>query len=119
MASKRKLTKEQKDKRSFRASQKWKDFRHFKNIEQGGLDPITGAKLGKTAHLHHKDLNAEEYQNLDDESKFIMLQYNTHKVVHWCLTYIRKYHSMEVIDRLYEEVKREGVLNGFIEEDDD
>ena len=37
----------QKKKRNFRASKKWKDFRHQKNVEQKGLDIITKKKLLK------------------------------------------------------------------------
>ena len=37
----------QKKKRNFRQSKKWRDFRHKKNVEQKGIDPITKKKLCK------------------------------------------------------------------------
>lgn len=103
-------------KQKFRASAKWKEFRKWKIEEQGGLDPITGSKLTKMAHCHHKDLNPENYENIENEANFCVLNQQTHKVLHWCLTQIKKYHSMEVIDRLVAELYRESLLNGYIEE---
>lgn len=118
MASKKKLNKAQKAKQKFRASSKWKDFRHWKNVEQCGLDPITGSKLPKGAHLHHKNLNANDYEDISDESMFILLQPTTHKWIHWGLVQIKKLHSMEILERYMAELKREAVLNGYIEPDD-
>lgn len=118
MASKKKLTKAQKDKRSFRASTAWKQFRKRKYDIQGGKDWITLKSLTKCFHCHHGNLNVSEYQNLEDEGNFLALNKSTHDTLHWCLRYVKAYHSMEVIDRLYDEVKREAVLNGLIDEDD-
>lgn len=118
MASRKKLTKAAKDKRSFRASSKWKDFRKRKYDIQGGKDWITLKPLTKAFHCHHGNLNADEYENLENEGDFIALNKSTHETLHWCLRYVRAYHSLEVMDRLYEEVKREAVLNGYIDADD-
>ena len=118
VASKKSLTKAAKDKRSFRASTVWKQFRQTMFHQQAGVDLITGSKLPKAFHLHHKLLSADEYSNIGDESHFLACQPTTHKVIHWCLVQIKKLHSLEIIDRLYDEVKREAVLNGFIDEDD-
>lgn len=118
MASKKKLTKEAKQKRSFRASEKWRSFRKRKYDIQGGRDWITLKPLTKCYNCHHCDLNADEYQNLEDEGNFLAVNKSTHETLHWCLRYIKAYHSMEVMDRLYEEVKREALLNNFIDEDE-
>ena len=118
MASKKKLTKAAKDKRSFRASSKWKEFRKRKHDIQGGKDWITLKPLTKCFHCHHGNLNADEYSNLEDEGNFIALNKSTHEMLHWCLRYIKAYHSLEVMDRLYAEAKREAMLNGFIDEDE-
>lgn len=119
MASKKKLTKAQKDKRSFRASSVWRDFRHKKNVEQGGLDFVTLKKLTKAFHCHHCDLNAEEYSNLENEGNFIAVNPETHKCLHWMLRYIKSYKSLEILDRFYAEVVRESKLNNYIDEDEE
>ena len=118
MASKRKITKEAKSKSSFRASSVWKDFRKRKYDIQGGKDWITLRKLSKAYHTHHCNLNASEYENLENEGNFIAVNHETHKVLHWALRYVKMLHSMEIIDRLYEEIKREAIINGFIDEDE-
>ena len=118
MASKKKITKEAKEKRSFRASAKWKSFRKKKFDDQGGKDYITLKPLTKCFHCHHGNLNADEYQNLEDDQNFIALNKSTHETIHWCLRYVKAYHSMEVIERLVNEVRREAILNGYIEGDD-
>lgn len=118
MASKKKLTKAAKDKRSFRSSEKWRSFRKRKYDIQGGKDWITLKPLTKCFNCHHCNLDADEYQNLEDEGNFLALNKSTHDTLHWCLRYVKAFHSMEVMDRLYTEVKREAILNGFIDEDD-
>ena len=118
MASRKKVSKRMKEKQKFRSTSIWKDFRHFKNVEQGGRDPITLSKLPKTAHLHHKDLNPEHYEDISKEGNFILLQPTTHKLIHFCLTYCKKFHTMEMMDRLYNEVRNEAILNGYIDGDD-
>ena len=118
MASKKKLNKNAREKSRFRATEAWKQFRHQKNIEQGGLDPITCSKLPKMAHLHHKDLNKENYTDISNTDNFVLLQPTSHKAVHWGLTQIKKRHTMEIIERYVKELQQEAILNGFIDEDD-
>lgn len=115
MASKKSLTKAAKDKRSFRQSSKWKNFRKKKYDDQGGRDFITMKPLTKCFHCHHGNLNADEYSNLEDDQNFIALNKSTHEMVHWCLRYVKAFHSMEVIDRLYAEVEREAQLNNYLD----
>ena len=115
MASKKSLTKAAKDKRAFRQSSKWKNFRKKKYDDQGGKDFITMKPLTKCFHCHHGNLNADEYSNLEDDQNFIALNKSTHEMVHWCLRYVKAFHSMEVIDRLYAEVEREAQLNNYLD----
>jgi hypothetical protein len=71
----------QKDKRRFRDSKKWKDFREHMKTLQNETCQITGAKLTKLWQLHHMDLDESNYENLIDEN-FVCLSWNMHKVVH-------------------------------------
>ena len=118
MASKKKLTKEAKSKRTFRNSSTWKDFRKRKYDIQGGKDCVTLKPLSKCYHTHHCNLDANEYTNLDDEGNFIAINAETHKSLHWMLRYVKSFHSLEVLYRFCEEVKREAILNNYIDEDD-
>ena len=109
-----KLSDKQKTKRNFRNSKAWKNFRHEKNVEQKGLDPITGCKLTKTANVHHKILDEDKYKDISDKDNFIMINSSTHDTVHWCLRYIKKYGDLRVLYALYKEVEKEALMNGFI-----
>ena len=71
----------QKDKRRFRDSKKWKDFREHMKTLQNETCQITGARLTKLWQLHHMDLDESNYENLIDEN-FVCLSWNMHKVVH-------------------------------------
>lgn len=71
----------QKDKRRFRDSKKWKDFREHMKTLQNEKCQITGARLTKLWQLHHMDLDESNYENLVDEN-FVCLSWNMHKVVH-------------------------------------
>lgn len=107
----------QKAKRKFRASKAWKDFREEKKQEQGGLDPITGTKLTKTSNLHHRrlDLDETDYEDISDKENFVFLLHDCHKVLHWCLRYVKKYHDMSVVERLVDEVRQEAEMNGYLQ----
>lgn len=119
VASKKSLTKAAKDKRAFRASSKWKTFRQQIYQSQCGKDLITLTPLPKAFHVHHRLLNADEYSNIENADNFIGLLPSLHKnVIHTLLRYIKKYHSMEVVDRLYDELKLEAKLNGYIDDDE-
>lgn len=109
-----KLSEKQKAKRNFRNSKAWKNFRHEKNVEQKGLDPITGCKLTKTGNVHHKILDEDKYKDISDKDNFIMINSSTHDTIHWCLRYIKKYGDLRVLDALYKEVVEESIMNGFI-----
>lgn len=92
------LSARQKKKRDFRASKKWKDLRHKKNIEQNGKDPITGKRLYSGANLHHLDLDESHYTDLSNEDNFILLNKMTHSFTHWIFPYYKN--DREVLTRL-------------------
>lgn len=71
----------QKDKRRFRDSKKWKDFREHMKTLQNETCQISGAKLTKLWQLHHLNLDETKYDELIDEN-FVCLSWNMHKVVH-------------------------------------
>lgn len=71
----------QKDKRRFRDSKRWKEFReHMKSLQENRCQ-ITGAKLTRLWQLHHMSLDETKYDELIDEN-FVCLSWNMHKVVH-------------------------------------
>lgn len=107
-----------KEKAAFRKTSVWREHRKQLIDEQGGLDPITGCKLTKCCHCHHRDLSPENYANID-EGKQVVLNSETHKVIHFLLRYVKKYHGLEVLDRLVKEVVFEAKLNKFIDKDDE
>jgi len=70
------------DKKQFRNSAAWKNFRLMKFAEQK-TDPVTGSKLTSKANLHHLDTNPEQYTDISDPSHFVLLNYETHSVLHF------------------------------------
>ena len=70
------------DKTKFRSTKKWKEFRK-KKIDEQKIDPITGTKLGKHAHLHHCDLDEKHYEDISNEDNFICLNNMSHKCIHF------------------------------------
>lgn len=88
----------QKAKTKFRNSKRWKEYRHQKNVEQHGIDPITKSKLRKGCNLHHLNLSVEDYENLDNPANFVLLNHNTHECLHFLFTYYKK--DEEVLTRL-------------------
>ena len=97
------MNESQKKKRNFRSSKKWKLFRHKKNVEQKGLDPITKKKLCKGCNLHHRNLSEDDYENLDNEDDFVMLNKQTHDSLHWLYRYWKK--DPEILDRIKAELE--------------
>ena len=99
----------EKKKRSFRNSKKWKSFRHKCVVECGSKDIVTGKKLCKGFECHHMDLNPEHYENLDNKENFVCINKLTHKMLHWIYPYYKK--DPEVINRLVEVLKRMCEIN--------
>lgn len=82
MKYKRNHSKAQALKTKFRRSAKWIKFRRHMKTQQK-VCAVTGSPLGPTAALHHLDLREENYDKIDDESKFIYLSHTAHEMVHW------------------------------------
>ena len=89
------MTLEQKEK--FRRSSKWRSFRK-KIRERTSKDYITRKELKRDWNLHHLDLRSENYTDLSDSRKFIALNKDTHKFVHWLFRIYR--HDKQVLKRL-------------------
>lgn len=99
----------QKKKRAFRNSAKWKKFKHFKNVEQGGICYITHKKLLKGANLHHLDLDENKYSDISKPENFVYLNKSLHEVVHVLWRYYKN--DIKVLDRLKEVLDRMLILN--------
>ena len=83
------MTENQKMKRNFRNSKAWKEFKHKKNVEQKGKDPITEKKLYKGADCHHMRLDPEFYTDLTDPSEYVLVNQKTHDALHWAYSYYK------------------------------
>ena len=79
--TKNKKTYNQKSKKKFRDSKRWKDFRRQMYEQSGRECAVTGNKLTRLWQLHHMDMTEEHYENLKPEN-FVCLSWNMHKVVH-------------------------------------
>ena len=71
----------QKSKKKFRDSKRWKDFRRQMYEQSGRECAVTGNRLTRLWQLHHMDMSEEHYENLKPEN-FVCLSWNMHKVVH-------------------------------------
>lgn len=99
------MTEAQRKKTKFRQSAKWKKFRHFMNVKQKGIDPITGKKLCKGCNLHHRHVTADtdEYTDISNEAHYVMLNKQTHEMLHWLYRYWKN--DPSIIYRIEEELK--------------
>lgn len=100
------MTEEAKQKQKFRKSAKWKKFRNYLKKRQDGLDLITMKKLYKGYTVHHLDLDAKNYENLDEDLHFLACNKKTHEAIHWLYDYYKN--DPQIIKRL------EKVLNMMI-----
>lgn len=81
LVHKRKLT--QKDKHKIRQSSEFKKLKHRLIEKYGEIDFITGKPLvPDRMTCHHIDLNPENYADYSNEDNFIMLNENTHRLLH-------------------------------------
>lgn len=88
----------QKEKRDFRYTSKWKRFRvKMKKLAQG-IDFITMKPLTKAWNLHHLDMKDVNYKDITNPDRFIALNEDTHKIVHWLYPIYKK--DKDVIARL-------------------
>ena len=101
-------------KTKFRAPNAWKDFRKEMMIKQKSLDPLTGSKLISGCNLHHRllDLDMESYKDLSNPENFLMVNKQTHEVIHWILRYV-KLRGWDFFEKLEKEIKLEAELNGW------
>lgn len=92
------MNESQKKKRNLRQTKKWKALRHKMNVNQKGIDVITRKKLIKGCNLHHLDLREANYEKMDDESRFVLLNKNTHQCIHFLYTYWIK--DKDILNRI-------------------
>lgn len=83
MKLKRKQNKTQAKKTKFRASSRWIRFRKHMKSKQDGKCFVTGAKLTRTAALHHMSMDPDKYEDLSNEDNFVYLSLSSHRAVHW------------------------------------
>lgn len=84
------------DKKKFRASKEWKEFRYIMR-ERQRIDPVTKQKLTKMANLHHLDMDDEHYDDLSNVDNFVFLNQKTHECVHFLFS---KTHPTQWRDRI-------------------
>lgn len=104
-------------KAKFRSSKVWKDFRKEMMVKQKSLDPVTGSKLISGCNLHHRllDLNMDEYKDLSNPENFVIVNKQTHEVIHYLLRYIKR-DGWAFVERLEAELKLEAKMNGYVNE---
>ncbi len=103
------LTKKQRY--EFRKSNKWRRFRLECKKKSYNIDFITNRVLTRTWNLHHLDMRSKNYDNLENISRFMPLNKDTHEFLHWLYRVWRK--DKKVIERL------EYVLNKMEEYNND
>jgi hypothetical protein len=77
------------ERKKFRASKTWKDFRKQIIAERGLGCECCGRKT-KSVTLHHKNMDKTQYTNLTDKAHFSLLCQSCHTFVHYCYTQIHK-----------------------------
>lgn len=98
----------QKKKRNIRKSKAWDAKRKSERKRAGNKDEITLKPLRKGWALHHEDLDAENYGNLEGDD-FLCVNNLTHRCIHWLYTYYKDDES--ILDRLECELERMKKLN--------
>lgn len=85
----RKIT--QKDKHKIRNSADFKKLKQRLVQKYGNIDFITGQELveGKMT-CHHMDLDPDEYMNYTNEDNFMLLNENTHRLLHQLYNFYEK-----------------------------
>ena len=56
------------------------------------------------ANCHHRNLNAEDYECLDNEDDFVMINSQTHDCLHWLYRYY--VNDPNILIRIKEELDR-------------
>jgi len=96
------MTEAEKEKRKFRQSKEWKQFRSYMKKWSNNKDLITLKPLRKGFEIHHQDLNKENYKNLVPEY-FLPCNKMTHDFIHWLYSYYKA--DPEIIDRIKAEME--------------
>lgn len=87
-------------KKKVRQSKEWKQLRIDIQAEYNNTDPITLRPLRKGFNVHHLDESVDNYDKLEDHSKFRPLNKATHELIHTLFTYYKK--DQQVMDRIKE-----------------
>lgn len=85
-------------KKKVRATKEWRQLRVDIKSEHNNTDPITLRPLRLGFNVHHKDDSVENYDKLDDHSKFVPLNKATHELIHTIFTYYKK--DPAILDRI-------------------
>lgn len=96
------------DKRAFRETDEWKEFRKEK-FEETKVDYITQRRLQPKANLHHLDMSSENYEDLSHPENFILLNKRTHQMIHMLYTYYKN--DPWILDRIKEVLDKMVELN--------
>lgn len=94
------LGKNQLIKKKVRQSKEWRQLRIDIQSEYNNTDPITLRPLRKGFNVHHLDESVDNYDKLEDHSKFIPLNKATHELIHTLFKYYRK--DPQIMDRIKE-----------------
>lgn len=86
------------EKKKFRRSKPWSNFRQKLRRRYNKQDVLTHKPLLRDWNLHHLDMNDKNYTDLSKEDKFLPLNKDTHKFVHWFFRLYR--HDPGIIRRL-------------------
>jgi len=87
-----------KEKQQFRRSTVWSRFRQKLRLMFDKKDYLTNEPLLRDWNLHHLDMNDKHYTDLSNTGKFIPVNRETHKFIHWLFRYYR--HDKDVMRRL-------------------
>lgn len=96
-------------KRKFRATSKWRKFRNYIANKYDKKDAITQKPLRKGYSVHHLCVLPGEYENLE-EDRFIPLNKQMHETIHVCFKYQQS--DSGFMDRLLYFVNKMIELNG-------
>ena len=90
------MTREEKE--LFRKKGSWRRWRAKLKAAWNHMDAITLKPLTKTWNLHHLDMRDKNYTKITDVSRFLPLNEDTHKFIHWLYRLWKK--DKKVLDRI-------------------
>ena len=86
------------EKKAFRLTKPWSNFRQRMRKRCGCKDMITGKELTRTWNLHHLDMKGENYTDLSNPDKFVPMNKDTHEFIHWLFRFYR--HDRYILVRI-------------------